>query len=306
MELNKVAIIGMGPSGITAAIYLKRSGITPICFEQNDIGGKLNILKEIENYPGYIGDGKGLSEKFIEQIKHFDIDVKKEAVQSINKNPDNTFTIKTDAGSYLFQAVIIATGIREKPFKVPGSEAYFENGISRCAECDANFHKNRPVAVIGNSQEAIKDTIYLASICSPVYLINSTSEYKANQEEVEKLKALNNVTIYNPYKIVGSSGQRLISKLVIENVETKEQKTLDVEGLFIFLGATPMTEFLGYMDILDEKGNIAVDEHMKTRVDGLFAIGDIRNAVLRQVITAVSDGGVAAVSARNYLNSLKK
>ncbi|MCI2068133.1 MAG: FAD-dependent oxidoreductase [Bacilli bacterium] len=301
-EINKVAIIGMGPSGIAAAIYLKRSNISPICFEENEIGGKLNIIHEIENYPGFIGDGKDLAVKFTEQVKHFEIDIRKESVRSISKNDDGNFDLKTDKSAYRFQAVIIAAGIRNKPFKVPGSDAYFENGLSRCAECDAPFHKNKPVAVIGNTSEALKDTEYLSSICNPVYLINPNETFQASEKEMTSLHSLKNVMVFSSSEIVASSGARRLEHLVIKNKVSGEEKTLDVEGLFIFLGSTPMSEFLGYMDVLDEKGQIKVDEHMRTPVEGLFAVGDVRNAVLRQVITAVSDGGVGAVSCRAYLH----
>lgn len=304
-QINNVAVIGMGPSGIAASIYLARSNMHPVCFEEKEIGGKLNLMKEIENYPGYIGSGKGLAEDFRKQVEHFQIEVRKESVRSITRNEDGTFLIKTDKDQYLFKAVIIATGIREKPFAVPGSDAYFGNGLSRCAECDAPFHKNKPVAVVGNSEEAVKDTIYLASICSPVYLINEEEGYKADEKDVKELASLGNVIVKEGYKIVDSQGRMRLQGITIENKEGKKEN-LEVEGLFIFTGATPMADFLGYMDILDEKGNIKVNEHMQTSVPGLFSCGDVRNSVMRQVVTAVNDGGIAAVSARNYLHSLSK
>jgi thioredoxin reductase (NADPH) len=302
----KAAVIGMGPSGVAAAIYLKRSGIDPLCFETGEVGGKLNKIAEIENYPGFVGSGIELAQKMQDQVKHFEIKVKKEEVRSITQEDDGSFTIKTSLDSYHVLACIICAGIREKPFTVKGSETYHEGGISRCAECDAPFHKNKPVALIGDSNEAIKDATYLATVCKPVYLICPREQLQADPEEVKKFASNPDVKIFAPYQIKDSSGTRHIEKLTIENLTTKENLTLDVDALFIFLGATPMSEFLNYMDVLDDKGNIKTDEHMKTSVPGLFAAGDISNTVLRQVITAVADGGVAAVSCRSYLHSLEE
>jgi thioredoxin reductase (NADPH) len=304
-NIRPAAIVGMGPAGIAASIYLARSNVFPVCFEEKEIGGKLRVMKEIENYPGYFGEAKGLADDFEKQVEHFHIEVKKESVRSVAQNADGTFTLKTDKDSYIFQTVIIATGIREKPFKVPGSEAYFENGISRCAECDAPFHKNKPVAIIGNSSEAMKDTLYLASLCNPVYLLNEGSSFSADPALVKEVLTNPKVIYKENVKVVSSEGKRRLESLTLKHVDGKEEK-IAVEGFFLFLGATPMADFLGYMDVLDEKGNIRVDDHMRTSVPGLFAVGDVRNAVLRQVVTAVSDGGVAAVSARSYLTSLHK
>lgn len=303
--VRPVAIAGMGPAGIAASIYLARSNVFPVCFEEKEIGGKLRVLKEIENYPGYMGEGRILADDFEKQVEHFHVEVKKESVRSIAQNPDGTFTLKTDKETYLFQAVIIATGIREKPFKVPGSEKYFENGLSRCAECDAPFHKGKPVAIIGNSEEALKDTLYLASLCEPVYLLNEGSSFNANESLVKEVLSNPKVIYKEGVAVVSSDGKRRLESLTLKHKDGSEE-TIGVEGFFLFLGATPMADFLGYMDVLDEKGNIKVDEHMRTSVPGLFAVGDVRNSVLRQVITAVSDGGVAAVSARSYLTSLAK
>jgi thioredoxin reductase (NADPH) len=305
-KIYPVGIIGMGPSGIAAAIYLKRSNISPLCFEQSQVGGKLNIIKEIENYPGFMGEGKELAEKLQKQAAHFEIEIRSESVRSVTQNEDGTFTLKTDRAEYLFQAVIITAGIRDKPFAVKGSETYMENGLSRCAECDAPFHKGKPVAVIGSTSEALKDSVYLASVCSPVYLINPSGQFAASEAEVKNFSSLPNAQIVAPFEIESSQGQRHLEKLNLLNKATGERKTLDVEALFIFLGSTPMSEFLGYMDVLDEKGQIKTDEHMATSVPGLFAAGDVRATPLRQVITAVSDGGIAAVSCRGYLSQLKK
>jgi thioredoxin reductase (NADPH) len=304
-KIYQTAIIGMGPSGISAAIYLKRGGVNPICFEQNEIGGKLNQIKEIENYPGYLGDGKGLAEQLKEQVKHFELDVRKETVLSISKEDDKTFTVKTTADSYHFLSVIIASGIREKPYAVKGSEKYSDNGISRCAECDGPFYKGKKVAVIGSSIHAIKDASYLASIDGFVYFI-SPDKNILSSSEMKELSKKDNFSLLAPYTIVDSDGTKHMESLTLENSETKEIKKIDTSALFILLGSTPLSEFLGYMDVADEKGQLIADERMKTKEEGLYAVGDVRNTPLRQVITAVADGGLAAINVRSYLAALKQ
>lgn len=306
-KVEEAAIIGMGPAGCSAAIYLKRSNITPFCFEQGEVGGKLNEIKEIENYPSFVGRGSELSQKFKDQIAYFKIPVIKESVRSVTRDfEDNFFIVKTDKSSYKFKAVIIASGIMNKPYEVKGSKAYNGNGISRCAECDAPFHKGKPVAVIGNSSEAVKDALYLASLCHPVYLINPEEGFTASSEEVEAFKKIEGTEIFSDSEVKMTYGEKKLSSAIIVNKKTQKEETIQIEGLFIFLGATPLSEFLGYMDVSDEKGQIKTDDHMRTSEAGLFACGDDRNGVIRQVISAVNDGGIAAISARGYLSKLGK
>lgn len=303
-NINKVAIVGMGPSGISAAIYLKRSGIDPICFEKNEIGGKLNIIKEIENYPSFLGTGEELKNQFSHQADFFKLNIVHQNVLSIMEE-DGIFSIRTDGGTYSFQSVIIASGIREKPLDIPNSDSYFGNGISRCAECDGPFYKGKTVAVLGNSTFALKDASYLASIDGKVIFISQEKLPESLVKDKEDFLAHSNTEILEGYKIIGSKGTKHMDSLELESA-TGEKRNVETEALFILLGATPITEFLGYMDILDDKGNIYTDLNMETKQKGLFATGDIRNTPLRQVVSACSDGAIAAVSCRRYLLSLKK
>jgi len=306
-ELNDVAIIGMGPAGITAAIYLVRSNISPICFEPGKIGGKLHQVKEIENYTAFLGTGVELAKEMEKQVDHFDLDVRKERVISVNPNEDKTYTIVTDNKEYKFRSVIIANGMKEKPFEVKGSNKYFGNGISRCAECDAAFHKGRPVAVIGDSNKAYKEATYLAGIVGKVFLINQNDEAKADKEAVEEFNSMENTETIKGYKIADSDGEHHLQKLTLVSKDD-ETKTIDLEAdaLFIFIGATPIYEFLGYMDIVNGSGFINVDEAKRTKNDGVFAAGDCSDTKLRQVVTATSDGALAAINCATYLRKLKK
>lgn len=300
---NKVydaAIVGMGPAGIACAIYLKRSNLKIICFEKDKVGGALNKINEIENYPSFVGTGEELAKKFDEQLKHFEIDIIHQGVSSINPNDDGTFLIRTIGDTYSVKSVIVCSGIKQRPFVVPNSIAYHENGISRCAECDGPFSKNKPVAVYSSTSSGAKEAIYLASLCSKVYFINPEEKIEGDQTIVEELSKLPNVEILNGTKIKSTTGTRKIETITLSN-----EQTFQVNALFLFIGATPITEFLGYMDVTDKFGQIKTNEKMETSVKGLFACGDSRITPLRQVVSACSDGAIAAVSVRNYLNGKK-
>ncbi len=301
MEENKVydaAIIGMGPAGISASIYLKRGGIDPLCFEMGEVGGTLNKLEEIENYPSFVGSGKQLAELMKKQLEHFNINVIKQQVLSVNDNFDGTYLIRTVGFTYLVKGVIIASGIKQNPITIPGGNKYNNLGISRCAECDGPFSKNKPVAVFSSNSNGAKEALYLATICSKVYFINPEENISGDQKIVNRLASLDNVEIFNSTKIKDTAGTRKIEKILLSS-----GKELDVNALFIFIGATPITEFLGYMDITDKFGQIKVDDKMQTSQKGIFACGDDRVTPLRQVITAVSDGGLAGIGLRNYLRN---
>jgi len=306
-ELNDVAIIGMGPAGITAAIYLDRSNIKPICFEPGKIGGKLHQVKEIENYTAFLGTGVELAAEMEKQVKHFALDVRKERVISVNPNEDKTYTVVTDNKEYKFRSVIIANGMKEKPFEVKGSEKYFGNGISRCAECDAAFHKGRPVAVIGDTNKAYKEAIYLAGVVGKVYLINEGDKVKADKEVVDEFYSMDNTEIINGYKIANSEGEHHLQKLFLVGTnDASKNMELEVDALFIFIGATPIYEFLGYMDIVNGSGFINVDDSKMTKNEGVFAAGDCSDTKLRQVVTATADGALAAINCAAYLRKSKK
>lgn len=306
-EIYDVAIIGMGPAGVSAAIYLSRSNVTPICFEPGKIGGKLHSVHQIENYPAFLGTGVELAEKLKEQVDHFKIDVRKERVINVNPNDDGTYQVITDKKEYTFNSVIIANGMKEKEYEVKGSKKYNGVGISRCAECDAAFHRGKPVGVIGNTNKAYKEAIYLAGIVGKVYLINESGEFKADRELIDDFNNMENTETITNFKIVDSDGNQHIEKLFLEdNSDKNNKREIDINGLFIFVGATPIYEFIGYMDVVNAGGFIQVDENKSTKNPGLFAVGDCSDTKLRQVVTATSDGALAAINCVSYLRKLKK
>lgn len=305
MNIEDIAIIGGGPAGVSAAIYLKRYGYEPVMFEKGLLGGKLNYITEIDNFAGFLGTGQELAANLTRQIADYQIKVINSNVISIQKDGDE-FRLEAESGSYRFKAIIVTAGLREKAYEVPGSRAFEQRGISRCALCDGPLYRKKDVAVLGSGNAAVEETIYLASICNRVYLINPEEEFHADARLLGEVENLENVEIKKGYDLVGSRGERALDELALEHRSSKAQERIAVRALFIYIGSTPTTAFLPFPEIISPAGFIKTDELMNTLIPGLFAAGDVRTTKLRQVSTAVSDGAIAATSVRDYLKKLKK
>ena len=298
---GKVGIIGMGPAGITASIYLKRFNIEPICFEKGEIGGKVNTTSEIENYPGYVGSVENLLNNFKTQLKNYNIDVRHETVEQVLFNDDETFKIVTDNAYYQFDAVLLATGLKEREYKIPNQETYNSLGISRCAVCDGNFYRNLPVCVVGGGNSAFEEALYLASICSKVTLINRRDEFRADKSLVDEFRSLKNTEILTPYVISNSKGDMKLRHLTLTNPNDNTTREIDTEGLFIYVGSAPVSEFIKIDNLVNARGFVPTNNVMETSVKGFFVAGDCRDTPLRQIVTATNDGALASISIRKFL-----
>lgn len=297
IDSKEVAIVGLGPAGVTAAIYLKRYNMTPICFERDLVGGKTNYTEKIENYPGYLEQkGPVLASKLDEQLAKFNIDPIYKEVKSVRKNEDGTYRVYYGNDSKDFKYVIIANGLAEKTFDIPGQETFNKRGISRCAICDGNFYRGKDVAVIGGGNSALQEATYLASICSSVTTIAHHTALKAMPAVVDQYLKMENAKLLAPYDTISATGTDHIESLKVRNNETGEEIDLKVSGVFIYIGEQPTNSFVEIDDLVDERGFFVTDEKKETRSHNLYAVGDCRNTLLRQVTTAVSDGSVAAMA----------
>lgn len=301
VDKKEVAVIGLGPGGVSAAIYLKRYGMVPYCFEKELVGGKVNKTEKIENYAGVksIG-GPDLGMLLEGQLKSFDIKPIYKAVKRVSLNEDGTFHVEYGKDlSHDFQYVLLANGLGEKPFPIQGEEAFHKRGISRCAICDGPLYKGKDVAVIGAGNSAFEEATYLASICNHVTLIARRTQFRADQMVVDGFKALDNVTLLAPYDVVSATGTASIESLKVRNKETMEEKDVAISGLFLFVGDMAISNFVDIPDLTDEKGYLIADSNMMTKVKNLYAAGDCRTTPLRQVATATSDGALAATMIHN-------
>ncbi len=230
-DMEEVAVIGMGPAGISAAIYLVRYGIVPTCFESNSIGGKLNSIGEIENYPSFIGEGKDLAKKMLDQVEHFKVKIVNQKVNKVSKNYDNgNYFVETDTDKYEFKAVIIATGIREKPFEVKGAKEINYKGISRCATCDGMFYRGKDVALLGSSLLAYEDALFLARLVNKVYLIDPNEKSNVKEELLNEVKSKPNIEIINGSNIVKVEGENSLERVVIDAEDATS--TIMIEDLY--------------------------------------------------------------------------
>lgn len=291
MTIRDLIIIGAGPGGVTSAIYAKRAGLDVLVFEKYVIGGQVVNAFEIENYPGFSKiNGFDLALLFQNQLKDNDIKVINEEVIKIEPN-DNYFKIITNNNEYFSKKVILALGSKHKTLSLSNLEKYEGHGISYCATCDGAFYKDKNVAIVGTGNSAISEAIYLAKIAKSVNII-VRSKVKAEQSLVKELLSFKNVNIFEGYEITKLDGDINLSNITITNKVTKDEKILEIEGVFVYIGLIPSTKFLLDLGITDENGYIIIDNHFETKIKGLYAIGDCIKKDLRQIVNSTSDGAM--------------
>ena len=299
--MSKVVVIGAGPAGITASIYLKRAGIDLVLIEKMMPGGKISLTHKIDNYPGFTSiGGSDLANHMMNQLMENNIEIVFDEVNEVVKE-ENKFIVRTTYGEYDADAVIVATGTLERKLGIPGEKEFFAKGVSTCAVCDGGFFKGQPMAIIGGGNSALEEALYLSSITNKVYVVHRRDEFRADQILVDRINEDPKIEIITPYNPIEVKGDKMVSSLVLEHAKTKELKEIEIKAMFAYIGAEPNTSFVNISTIFDEKGYINVNSEMETIVPGLFACGDCIKKNLRQVVTACGDGAVAAMSAVHYL-----
>lgn len=280
-----VIIIGMGISGITAAIYAKRSNKKVLLIDKAMPGGTLNNIDKVSNYPGLVDiSGPDFAANLFKQIKTLDIPYKLEEVKSL-KLTDNVKVIETTNNTYQAKNVILAMGRRPKMLGLENESSLLGRGISTCALCDAFFYKDKDIAVVGTGNSALQETLYLANIVNKIYLINRRDGFRGDSMLVDQIKSLDNIEIiYNANIKELNSENNKLSEIILDN-----NKHIKVDGLFIYIGSIPETKIVPE-DILDSDGYVIVDKYLKTKLPGVYAIGDIIKKDVYQLVTAAADG----------------
>ncbi|MFA9497513.1 MAG: thioredoxin-disulfide reductase [Deltaproteobacteria bacterium] len=302
-----LVIIGGGPAGLAAGLYAARARLKVILVEKVVVGGQIVISDWIENYPGFPEglSGPDLVQKFTEQAKRFGLNIENNAAVSVDLS-DPVKRIVFNDRTVTTHTIIIATGASPKKLDAPGEEMFYGKGVSSCATCDAPFFKDRIVAAVGGGDTAVKESLFLTRFVEKVYLIHRRDRLRAEMILQEQALANEKIEIIWDSVLTGIQGFTNVENITVQNVKTKEEKTLSVDGCFIWVGEMPNTKFLADGVKLDEKGFIVANLNMETSVPGVFVAGDVRNTPLRQVATAVGDGAVAAFSAGHYIENLKK
>ena len=288
-----VLILGAGPAGLTAGIYVARGGLKVAIIDKMSFGGQLALTSEIENYPGFSKiSGFELAYKMQQQAEELGVEFLYEEVQSVDLNNK---TIITTQNKYDAKVIIIALGASPRLLGNAREQELTGSGVSYCATCDGNFFKNKDVAVIGGGNTAIEDAMYLSNICNKVYLVHRREGFRATKIELDKLKAKQNIEL-----VLNSVVDEILGKFNVEGVVVRDKqdnlRTLDVSGIFVAIGRNPNTEMFKGLEI-DANGYIVVDKECRTNIKGIYACGDIVNKSLRQVITACSDGAIAGENA---------
>ncbi len=295
-------IVGAGPAGLTAAIYASRAGLDTMIIERGAPGGKVFVTHMVENYPGFESiSGRELSQTMHKHALKFGAKYEYGDVKEII-DLGETKKVITNMNEYEAKKVIIATGTENRKLGAEGEERLQGAGISYCAVCDGNFFKDKDVAVIGGGNSALEEALYLADICSSVTIVHRRQEFRAESYIVDKVKSRSNIKFVLDSNVVSFNGENLLESVTVENKNTKEQSTIDVSGAFVYVGLIPITSPFTDLGIVDERGNIKVDERLESKVKGIFVAGDVREKELRQIATATNDG---AICAQNIINDLK-
>ena len=284
-----VIIIGMGIGGITAGIYGKRAGLNVLMFEKSAPGGMLQKIDKIQNYPGFSEiSGPDLALNLFNQVKKVGVPFKFEEVIDVEITEEYKKVI-TKNGTYEAKNIIVATGRTPKYLGLDNEKDYLWRGLSTCASCDGNFYKGEDVAVVGSGNSALQESLYLANIVNKVYLLHRGVNFKGDDALVERVRNTKNIEIVdgvNIKKINEVEGK-------IESVTLDNEKTINVKGVFIYIGYKPDTEMFKKLDITNINGDIIVSENFETEIDGLYAIGDCAKKGVYQLVTAASDGCIA-------------
>ena len=294
--MKKIAIIGGGVGGLSAAIYALRANAEVTLFEQFGLGGLVATIDKIENYPSYKSvEGFQLASDMASQAKALGLKVIRRRVVSLTKTGDE-FTVITDKGEYTFPSVVIATGTSHNKLGI--EDAYIGKGVSYCATCDGNFHRGQPVAVVGGGNAAVKEALYLADLCSVVHLIAPQATLSAEEVAVENLLAKSNVTVHYGASVSEICGEDAVSSVKI--FADGRVTEVSVDGVFVAIGAKPVTDFIRIDGLNMNRGYLCVDSRCETTVKGLFACGDVTDGPLKQIVTACADGAKAGAFASAY------
>lgn len=302
-----VVILGGGPAGFSAGIYTARGNVSTAILDVSMLGGQPSNYLELENYPAFMKiGGFELMEKFEEHADMFG--VQKFPMQEIEfiDLVSSPKIIRTKEVEFRTKSVIIATGAKPMKLGVKGEEEFIGRGVSYCAVCDGAFYKDKVVAIVGGGNSAVEEAIYLTKFVSKVYIIHRRDELRADKIIQDRAAKNEKIEFVLNSVVCEIQGQDLVNNLILKDTKTDEMFNLAVDGVFPYIGITPNVENISGQITQDKAGFIITDETMKTSIDGVFAIGDVRNTPLRQVITAASDGAIAGVYAVKYIESLKE
>lgn len=304
-HIYDMVIIGGGPAGYTSALYASRAGFDTVVVEKMSDGGQMMLTDVIDNYPGFPQgiDGFTLSENMRLSAQRFGAKTMYDEVVKVDLDCEIKEVETAYSGTLLAKTVVIATGANPRELGLENEAELLGAGIHYCAHCDGRFYKDKIAVVVGGGNSAVSDALYLSHLCKKVYLVHRRDTLKATKIYHDQIEKAQNIEFcYNCVLSKVESQQGKVSAVTLIDVKTNEKRNIDCDGVFISIGRKPATEFLDGVVELDNSGYIVADESTKTSIDGVFAVGDVRTKVLRQVVTAVADGAVAVHFAEEFLS----
>lgn len=302
-KIYDTVIIGGGPAGYTAALYASRAGLDTLIIEKMSAGGQMALTGDIDNYPGFPEgvDGFTLGASMQAGAERFGAKTEYSEVLSLELE-SKIKKITTANGELFTKTVIIATGAEPRELGLESERELIGRGVHYCAHCDGRFYKGKTVIVVGGGNSAVADALYLSRLAKKVYLVHRRDTLRATKIYLEPLKKAENIEFVFDSALVDIIAQGRVSQAKTKNLKSGVESALDCDGIFISIGRSPTTAFLGGALALDPQGYIIADESTKASIDGVFAAGDVRTKTLRQIVTAVADGAVAASAAEEYIS----
>ncbi|CAM5797025.1 MULTISPECIES: thioredoxin-disulfide reductase [Brevibacillus] len=305
-KIYDVIIAGAGPAGMTAAVYTSRANMSTLMLERGIPGGQMANTEEIENYPGFGSIlGPDLSTKMFEHAQKFGAEYAYGEIKEVKDEEPYKRVITSDK-EYLAKSVIIATGAEHRLLGVPGEKELSGRGVSYCAVCDGAFFRGKELVVVGGGDSAVEEAVFLTRFASKVTIIHRRDQFRA--QKILQKRAFDNEKIEVIWDTVVKEirGDGKVQSVLLENLKTGEEREFPTDGAFIYVGMDPLTESVRNLGITNEAGYVLTDERMHTKVKGVFAAGDVREKMLRQVVTATGDGSIAAQSAQHYVEELNE
>lgn len=296
--MTDIAVIGAGTAGLTAAIYARRAGRSVVVFEGEAPGGQIINTPKVDNFPAMPGiSGYEYANKLYEQAQDQGAEFVFDTVRKVEGSYEEGFRLTGEYGSYCeARTLIIATGVKRRQMGIDGEQEYTGRGISYCATCDGAFFKGKTAAVFGGGNTAVEDAIYLAGICSKVYIIHRRLQFRADQALVDELLSYDNVETKLPFTVSGINGRKTLESVTLTSIDGHEEE-LATDALFVAIGLIPDNSVFKDLVELDPEGYVIADENCETSAPGVFAAGDCRVKEIRQLVTAASDGATAAIRA---------
>jgi len=302
-----IIVIGGGPTGLSAAQYAARAGLTVHVLEEMAPGGQMLVIDELENYPGFDEPITGfeLAERFSRQAEKFGAVLHYAPVDSVTHQPDGSFLVKTGDGDFTALAVILATGAKRRELGVPGEKEYQGKGVSYCATCDGPFFKNKKILVVGGGDSACGESLFLSKLSGTIVIVHRKDRFRAQRSIAGMVEHDEHIDVRFLHTVNSIDGNgKKVTSVSFHDIANNKDYSEDFDAVFVFVGALPRTQLVPFA-ATDEAGYLIADQKMRTSVPGLYAAGDVRDTPFRQVITGASDGAIAAHAAAEYIDEVK-